>query len=404
MTFVIRVIFVLLLVTAVWTVFCRLAAVEVARAYPTIEGLQEAIRWDPEGPDAYYQLGRMYRDNSEYQDLNLARHYLEKATELNPYNWRYYWSELAQTYDISQMPVEAEQAFLKTIELDPRHAIRRWQFANFYLRQGDLVKALEHFGKAIEFEPRHYLEPTLSLLWKSGVTGEDILSIWPEDKQARLRLLKFWVQQERIEEELLMEQWGELSESTDVPTVVEGEFYVRYLLDRERFEEAKEEWVRLNGVNGFEDMIWNGEFMLPLTGRLLGWVLRINSQIGQIEKEEGLRIEFAGQENVDFNGLSQLVIVEPGVEYDFSFKARSEDISTEQGLYFEVIGSSVLFQAQQILGTTEWTEYSGRLRIPQDQHLVTVQLRRRPSKRIDNKLRGTLWVEWVRLKRTKRLT
>lgn len=383
--------------------FCRLAAVEVARAYPTIEGLQEAIRWDPDGPDAYYQLGRLYRDNSEYKDLNLATYYLEKATELNPYNWQYYWSELAQTYDISQMPGEAEQAFLKAIDLDPRHAKRRWQFANFYLRQGHLVKALEHFGKAIEFESRHYLEPTLSLLWKAGATTEDILSIWPEDKQSRLRLLKFWVQQERIEEALLTEQWEELSKSTDIPTVVEGDFYVRYLLERKRFEEAKEEWVRLNGVNGFEDVIWNSNFMLPLTGRLLNWVLHINSQIGHFKKEEGLRIEFAGHKNVDFSGLTQLVVVEPGVEYDFSFRARSENISTEQGLYFEVIGSGVLFQTQQILGTTKWTEYSGRLRIPQDQHLVTVQLRRRPSKRIDNKLKGILWLEWVRLKKTNRL-
>lgn len=384
--------------------FCRLAAVEVARAYPTIEGLQEAIRWDPEGPDAYHQLGRLYRDNTEHQDLNLARHYMKKATELNPHHWQYYWSELAQTYDISQMPGEAEQAFLKTIDLDPRHAIRRWQFANFYLRQGHLVKALEHFRKALEFEASHYLEPTLSLLWKAGATAEDILSIWPEDKQARLRLLKFWVQQERVEEVLLKEQWEELSESTDIPTVVEGDFYVRYLLERKRFEEAKEEWVKLNGVSGFEDVIWNSNFMLPLTGRLLNWVLRINSQIGHFKKEEGLRIEFAGQENVDFSGMSQLVIVEPGVEYDFSFRARSENISTEQGLYFEVIGSGVLFQTKQILGTTKWTEYTGRFRIPQDQHLVTVQLRRRPSRRIDNTLKGTLWVEWVRLKKINRLT
>jgi preprotein translocase subunit SecA len=45
------------------------------------------------------------------------------------------------------------------------------------------------------------------------------------------------------------------------------------------------------------------------------------------------------------------------------------------------------------------TKYSSRFKVPSDQSLVVVRLRRQPSRRIDNKLRGTLWLETVKLEK-----
>ena len=148
-------------------------------------------------------------------------------------------------------------------------------------------------------------------------------------------------------------------------------------------------------------------FEIPITGRALDWRAKQSDAYEMIplmtssgsESNKGLKFDFKGMENINFNGFEQLVIVEPEVEYEFSFKARSEGISTEQGLYFEVVAESVILQTEQILGTTPLTEYSSRFKVPSDQSLVAVRLRRQPSRRIDNKLRGTLWLETVKLEK-----
>jgi len=400
-----RIMLVLMLLGAGWRMVHQLVAFEIARLYPTIEPLRQAIEWDPEGPDAYYLLGRIYANSPQQRDLELARRHLENATKLNPLNW-WYWMELAEVYEISGMQPEAEEAYLKAMEINPREADYRWRFANFYLRERELSKALPEFEKAIELEPREYLETTLALLSKAGVSNDEILGIWPEDKYARLVLMRFLVGREAVDQELLKRQWRKLFEGSAIPTVVEGEFYIRYLLNQERFGEAKQEWIRLNGEDAFESLVWNGEFELPMTGRVLDWksdsrrVHPAEEQGGTRDNAESLvRIEFEGKENLNFSGLRQLVIIDEGGDYEFSFRARSEGISTEQGLYFEVVAGSVLLQTEQILGNTPWTEYSNRFKVPKDQSLVTVRLRRRPSKRIENKLRGTLWLDWVRLER-----
>jgi len=401
----VRIILVLMLLAAGWRVVHRLVAFEIARLYPTIEPLRQAIEWDPEGPDAYYRLGYIYENSPEYRNPELARYHLEEAVKLNPYNWLY-WMELAGAYEISDMQSQAEEAYSQAVEINSRKGNYRWRFANFYLRRGELEKALPEFEKAIKLEPREYLQTTLTLLWKAGVSNDKILGIWPEDKYARLVLMRFLVGREAVNQELLKRQWRKLFEGSYIPTIVEGEFYIRYLLDNKWFGEAKVEWICLNGKDAFESLVWNGEFESPMTGGVLDWksdsrrVHPAEEQGGTWNNAERLvRIEFEGKENLNFSGLRQLVVIDEGGDYEFSFRARSEGISTEQGLYFEVVASSVLLQTEQILGNTPWTEYSNRFKVPKDQSLVTVRLRRRLSKRIDNKLRGTLWLDWVRLER-----
>jgi hypothetical protein len=60
---------------------------------------------------------------------------------------------------------------------------------------------------------------------------------------------------------------------------------------------------------------------------------------------------------------------------------------------------SVLLRTRQILGDTPWTEYSNKFTIPRGGRFVMLSLRRYPSKRIDNKLKGAFWLDWVRLEK-----
>ena len=174
-----------------------------------------------------------------------------------------------------------------------------------------------------------------------------------------------------------------------------------------RPQEARSEWIRLVEGNGLHDdeyssgenLIWNGRFQISITERLFDWVIGTKEEVARTDLNDGLRIEFLGTKNIDLYGLSQLVVVEPGASYKFSFRTRSEGVTTEQGPYFEIVGSSVLLESEQVLGTTDWEEHSGAFRVPRDRNLVRIPLRRRPSKRIDSRLAGTLRLNSVTLQK-----
>ena len=154
----------------------------------------------------------------------------------------------------------------------------------------------------------------------------------------------------------------------------------------------------------------NGDFERPLTPSPLDWRLA-SSPAYSIRLAEGegfeasaaLRIDFKGTENLNFSGVRQQVVVEPGLEYELSFRLRSEDLTTEQGIYLEVVeaaGSRRLMETEPILGTTSWTAYGGKFFLA-DGSTVWIRLRRQPSRRIDNLFRGHIWLDHVRLEARK---
>ena len=401
-------IFALIVLAAGCRVAHQLMAFEITRLYQEIEPLKQAVQIDPEGPGAHYLLGVIYANNPEQQDLELAQHHLERATTLNPYNW-WYWMELGEVYEISGMRVKSEQSYAKAVEINPEAADYHWRFANFYLRNGALGKAIPEFQKALELEPKQYMEQALALLSKAGVSDNKILEMWPEDRYSRIVLIKFlmgrlwppWDSPGHIVDEVaLKEEWEKLFEDPKIPTVVEGDFYIRYLADKGRLSEAKSEWLRLNEENLFESLVWNGEFKAPMSGRVLGWEYDTEWVCSPKSGEDGIiKIEFQGKKNLNFDGFKQLVVLEEGENYELSFRARSEGISTDQGLYFEITKDFVLLRTKQILGNTPWTEYSNKFKAPKGVRFVILSLRRYPSKRIDNKLKGAFWLDWVRLKK-----
>lgn len=395
-----RILITVLLLVAGWSVFHQLAGVLLIKHDP-----REAIRWDPRQPEAYYQLGLLYRDQIEHQDLALAQENLEKAVELNLQSWRY-WLELARCYEIQNSISKAEEAYLKATSLNPRSAAYRWRFANFYLRTAEMQRALSEFKKAIELDPA-YRDETLAILWRVGASEEEIASIWPQDKQAQLELVRFLAGKEHTNG-FVEQRWKRLLSGPDPVPLAEGNFYIGHLLQA-RAAEARQQWIALVRANGVVDedfceeknLVWNGEFELPLTGAALDWRVQPAAGFTVEQVDSGLKVSFDGTGNLDFRGVEQTVIVAPGATYRFSGRVRSLDISTEEGPYFLVVdgrSGAVLAETEKVLGTSAWKEDSAVVKVPPETQVVSVVLRRKPSRRIDNLIRGTLWVDWVRLR------
>lgn len=416
----IRILLSLLLLVVGWEVYGQWRALQISRAATGVEAIHEAIRYDPEEPDYYFQLGILYRDQLEYLDLSASRKYLERALDLNPHNWRY-WLEIGRCYELLDLLKDAEKAYVEATALNPRSAAYRWRLAHFYLRTKNLPASLEQPRTAMKLDPS-YRQTSLAVLWKAGVETDSIEAIWPRDLESQLLLLRFLVEKSKHDGEerqpttdLLGRRWNELLGSPGDLSIARAIFYIDYLMSQQRHQEARLQWIRLARRNGMEDrsfqnkenFIWNGNFENPVTSTGLDWKLSpaqaftiVQSEKEGLQSSTALRIRFHGTENIDFHGLKQQVLVQPGRVYEFSFHARSQRISSEQGLYFQVVAAStgkLLAETEPILGTTSWKHYSAPFRVPAKSHRISVALRRRRSRRIDGSLRGSVWLDEVRV-------
>jgi hypothetical protein len=114
-----------------------------------------------------------------------------------------------------------------------------------------------------------------------------------------------------------------------------------------------------------------------------------------------LRIQFDGTRNLDFQNLFQFVPVEPRTHYHFSAYLRSQAVSTDHGVHFEMLDAKHPVELHVVtpdaIGTIPWTLQQTDFVTGPNTHLLRISLRRIPSWKFDNKLSGTVWVDDVTL-------
>jgi hypothetical protein len=103
-------------------------------------------------------------------------------------------------------------------------------------------------------------------------------------------------------------------------------------------------------------------------------------------------VTFDGKENPDYVGVAHWIPVDKGRRYDLTFWMKTEAISTNEGVFVEVDGQS----SEKQIGTTYWQQFKIPFTATAD--LVTVHLRRVPSKKFDNLLKGKVWLDAFELK------
>jgi len=413
-TVILRISLLLLLLVAGKNVFYQFASVQVARLLPAPQGFQQALRWYPNDPEHHYGLGLLYRDKLLHKDLPASQKHLEKATQLHPLNW-IYWFELARAYEIYGATVEAEKAYLKAIALTPESPLYRWRLANFHFRYGDQQKSLMEFRKAVQLDPASYGEATVSLLWKSGLREQEIEQVWPENPEnpeIGLRLLSV-LMEGGATADYLGKKWQRLIEGGTPPSISQSYPYLTYLVNTDP-QEAQRQWTILTTENSLTDpefhrggnLVWNGNFELAITNSPLDWALRnrdgykVRTVDGEgVDDTGAIRIDFDGTENLASVDVKQQLVVQPNLQYELSFFARCEDVNSDQGIYFHVQAGDSVWTSKPILGTTQWESNSIIFKIPEGIQIAVIRLARVRSRKIDSLVRGKLWLDSIYLRR-----
>jgi len=372
------------------------------------EDWKRANRIEPDNSQTLYQLGRFRQLDLDNPDIPSAISYYRRAIKLNPRS-PYYKLDLAGALEMAGNNGEAESYFRAAQAAYPISAEVSWKYGNFLLRQNRLPEAYAEIHRAVMVDPS-LIPMAVSRVWHSDPDIHLMLDqVLPDTAEAYTQALAFLTDAQ--DPEAALEVWHRLI-AKDPHTDWKWVFMLTdMLVTQEKFEEAGTVWRQ--AVAGDQDsapayagnsLVYDGGFEKDISGGGFGWrqtdVMGADFDFDMDVKHSGsrsARLIFDGTENLSYEGLFQYVLVSPGTHYRFQGFLRTDQISTESGMRFEIVDPKDPQHLDVVTpnetGTLPWTLEQIDFTTGPRTHLIQIRLARRPSERLDNKLRGTVWID-----------
>jgi hypothetical protein len=348
----------------------------------------------------------------ERDDLQQAVRFYQKAAEVNPRS-DIYWMDLAGAYEVLGETSRAGEAYEKAKLDHPVSPEVAWRYGSFLLRQDDTSKAFAEFRVALMMDPK--LETSaVAQSWKAGASASQILNeILPAQGQYYLVALDFFLSQRQDAAALLT--WSQLLDLKQPFEIQQAVPLVNDLIAHGRIEEARRVWQQALtathwavDASGDPSVVSNGGFERDLVNGGFDWQeMAVQGASFNIDTSvvhssaRSLRVNFNGTFNLDFAHLLQWVAVEPRRRYRFVAYLQTEGISTDSGVRFLIYDPHHLTVPQtltaDLTGTHAWSLVDADLTTGPETRLLVIVLRRVPSRKFDNKLKGTVWVDDVSL-------
>jgi O-antigen ligase len=188
--------------------------------------------------------------------------------------------------------------------------------------------------------------------------------------------------------------------------------YVNFLFYYRQYEPAADAWASYlgNRRNGYLDTDWafNGDFEMEPLDIPFDWHLEKLGEDVEVARDSNvahtgshsLRIQFGGNTNVNYSHTSQTAFVIPG-RYRFEAFVRTRELTTDQGIGFHIFDAEqphrVEVKTEQLVGTHDWKNIEAVVDVPSPTRLLVIQIIREPSWKFDSLIKGTAWIDSVRL-------
>ena len=371
-----------------------------------------AARWEPSNADNWYRLGRYRQLDFENFDLPQAISYYRRATAVDPQPARY-WLDLAEADETAGSAAQAEDAFRKAQQAYPISADVAWRLGNFLLRQGREEEAFQQIHRAISADPK--LTPlAISLCWRSTQDiGLILRAALPANPEVDWDAIQFFVDPPQPDAAFAV--WKRLLTEGSTFPISKAFPLLDLLIAAGHADQVESVWEQALSVAGImpvpappHSLIWDGGFEGPILNGGLAWRYRPPDG-AQMDLDgetvhsgsRSLRVTFDGSQNVDFANLWQYVVVQPNTHYSFSTYLRTEDVTTDSGIRFEISDANhpanLRILTPGAAGTQPWALDEIEFTTSPATRLLLVALRRPQSAMLANKIRGTAWVDDVSL-------
>jgi tetratricopeptide (TPR) repeat protein len=379
----------------------------------TPEGFERATHLEPANPRNWYLLGRYWQYNLEDPDAGRAiRSYLS-ALSLNPGSSDT-WLDLATAYESEGNLTAARDAFLHAKRVYPLSPEVSWRYGNFLLRQRELEPAFAEMRHAVEADPGRGAEAfSRSLRVEPNI--EKILDrILPPIGEVYVDVI--WDQITGGQTDIALQVWDRLVAIHPRVPLRDVFPLVAALRNAKRITDARRVWDQAVLVAGMADLqgppgsvLWDGGFESGVTGGGYSWLFpeglrNVQISIDSQEKHTGnhsLRLTFDGKSIVSSTEICHYVPVQPLTSYRFSAWVKTRAVTTDQGVRFQLrsLGTEDASVAvtPDVHGSEPWTRIELSWSSGNGVQELQICLVRLLSDQIENKIKGTTWVDDVAL-------
>ena len=379
----------------------------------TPEGYERATHLEPANPRNWYLLGRYWQYNLEDPDTARAiRSYLS-ALSLNPGSSDA-WLDLATAYESEGNLTAARDAFMHAKKVYPLSPEVSWRYGNFLLRQRELEPAFAEMRHAVEADPGRGAEAfSRSLRVEPNI--EKILDrILPPIGEVYVDVI--WDQITGGQTDIALQVWDRLVAIHPRVPLRDVFPLVGALRKSKRITDARRVWDQAVLVAGMADLqgppgsvLWDGGFESGVTGGGYSWLFpeglrNVQISIDAQEKHTGnhsLRLTFDGKSIVSSTEICHYVPVQPLTSYRFSAWVKTRAVTTDQGVRFQLRSLGTEDTSVAVTPDVHDSETWTRIELPwssengvQEAQICLVRLL---SDQLENKIKGTTWVDDVAL-------
>jgi Tfp pilus assembly protein PilF len=375
--------------------------------------IQAAIKWDGDNPQYYDALGTLTHFYGNTRDLDASVAFYENATRLSPYD-AHFWSDLGAAYDWAGRTNDALSAFERAIQLFPASAEINWRFANFAFRTHRIPEGLRSLRIVLAGSTPAHRDVFLLATRATRDHGAILEEMLPRQASTFLDYLNFQIETgDMVAAEQVWLRLLQLKLPFDLPQAFP---YLDALIRHQDVGHLAAAWSDLNERFPAQirprtkatNLITNGEFRFDILDGGLDWrvmpaegaVVTVDTQ-DSLEGSRALRIEFNGKHNLDYQHTFQYVVVQPSTRYRFSGSLRANGITTDSGPRFQIFDAfdmgNLFLSTENVVGTTGWSPQQVEFKTRADTHLLIVRIARPASSKLDNQIRGTVWIDQVSL-------
>jgi hypothetical protein len=325
------------------------------------------------------------------------------------------WADLGAAFDLSGQRPKGKYCFARAAELSPNSAQSALSIARHFVNTNRIHDALPYFGHILQSATTANYDSEVFNYFDTLKLGFDEIASnrgLPAEPRSVRAYFRHVLANDDLSNASKVWTW---MRSNVPPSDAMASEYVQFLLRKNQAEEASLVWrsqvAERDPTYTHTTFIYNGDFEQEPTGAPFDWRLAPYDHVqterdasGAYSGKSSVRIAFDGQENVKYEGLSQLVFVTPGT-YRFQAFIRVKGITTDEGVRFRLFdseaGNRLMIETEAVTGTHGWTKLEKDFVVTAPTRLLAVQPVRRPSLRFDSLIAGTAWIDHISLERTR---
>jgi tetratricopeptide (TPR) repeat protein len=321
----------------------------------------------------------------------------------------YNWANLAEAEMNSRDPATAKYCFQHAVANAPNNPLILFRAANFAFQVGDTTGTLRLLKSVLgNSQGLNYADAAFLTYRRLDQPIDRVLDLGiPKKSAVASAFLHYWMSEEG-QLPAAKETWLWMNRNKLASDNLAND-YVSFLIRANLFEEAANAWKQFGATDNPEyrsaNWVFNGGFRSEPKISPLDWKLDKGDDFlisrvpnGGRQGKPALRIEFLGQDNVDFHHLSQEIVLTPG-RWTFRTWVKTEGVTTNQGISAHIVdskpGGRLDWTSTGMVETNDWFCLETEFEVGPDTKLVRLEFVRQPSRKFDNKIAGVVWIDSV---------